>query len=164
MKCTGSAGRSGIDEARSANTGEGGGLSAVGPTCGAPCTLIARRVRAHGDALKFSAQIEKSEESLRELGFRELRVRHHGELARVEIVRGELQRALSTGYDGCNHFCAFFKRAGYKYVTLDCTGFRFRLNERHPHHLPKCSPDAGRDVSLPSISHLESQRDACCLP
>ncbi len=40
-------------------------------------------------------QVEKAEESMRALGFRELRVRHHGELARVEIARNELPRALS---------------------------------------------------------------------
>jgi uncharacterized protein len=67
-------------------------------------------------------QIEKSEESLRELGFRELRVRHHGELARVEIARGELQRALTV--EMLDAITAALKRAGYQYVTLDCTGFR----------------------------------------
>jgi len=67
-------------------------------------------------------QIEKSEESLRELGFSELRVRHHGELARVEIARGELQRALTL--EMMDAITAALKRVGYQYVTLDCTGFR----------------------------------------
>ncbi|MGP8253415.1 MAG: ATP-dependent sacrificial sulfur transferase LarE [Terracidiphilus sp.] len=67
-------------------------------------------------------QIEKSEESLRALGFRELRVRHHGELARVEIARSELQRALSL--EMMDAITAALKRAGYQFVTLDCTGFR----------------------------------------
>ena len=67
-------------------------------------------------------QIEKSEESLRELGFRELRVRHHGELARVEIARNELERALTL--EMLDAITAALKRAGYKYVTLDCAGFR----------------------------------------
>ena len=67
-------------------------------------------------------QIEKSEESLRELGFSELRVRHHGELARVEIARGELQHALSL--EMLDAITAALKKAGYQYVTLDCTGFR----------------------------------------
>ncbi len=40
-------------------------------------------------------QVERAEESLRQLGFRELRVRHHGELARVEIARAEMPRALT---------------------------------------------------------------------
>ncbi len=67
-------------------------------------------------------QVEKSEESLRELGFRELRVRHHGELARVEISRGELQRALTL--EMLDAITAALKKTGYQYVTLDCTGFR----------------------------------------
>jgi uncharacterized protein len=67
-------------------------------------------------------QVEKSEESLRQLGFRELRVRHHGELARVEIARAELPRALSIEiFDAIS---SALKQAGFKYVTLDCSGFR----------------------------------------
>ncbi|HUB50683.1 MAG TPA: ATP-dependent sacrificial sulfur transferase LarE [Terracidiphilus sp.] len=67
-------------------------------------------------------QIEKSEESLRQLGFNELRVRHHGDLARVEIARGELKRALTI--ETLDAITAALKLAGYKYVTLDCAGFR----------------------------------------
>lgn len=67
-------------------------------------------------------QVEKSEESLRALGFREFRVRHHGELARVEIARGELKSALSL--EMLDAITAALKLAGYQYVTLDCTGFR----------------------------------------
>jgi len=67
-------------------------------------------------------QVERGEESLRQLGFRELRVRHHGELARVEITRDELPRALTMEMiDAIN---AALKQAGFRYVTLDCTGFR----------------------------------------
>jgi uncharacterized protein len=67
-------------------------------------------------------QIEKSEDSLRELGFRELRVRHHGDLARVEIARSEFERALTV--EMLDAITAALKKAGYQYVTLDCTGFR----------------------------------------
>lgn len=67
-------------------------------------------------------QIEKGEDSLRQMGFREFRVRHHGELARVEIARNELPRALST--EMLDAMTAALKQAGFKYVTLDCTGFR----------------------------------------
>ena len=67
-------------------------------------------------------QVEKGEESLRGLGFRELRVRHHGELARVEIARNELPRALSM--EMLDAIAAALKQAGFQYVTLDCTGFR----------------------------------------
>jgi uncharacterized protein len=68
------------------------------------------------------SQVERAEESLRQLGFRELRVRHHGELARVEIARAELPRALAI--DMLDSISAALKKAGFKYVTLDCTGFR----------------------------------------
>lgn len=67
-------------------------------------------------------QVERGEESLRQLGFRELRVRHHGELARVEIARDELPRALTM--EMMDAITASLKQAGFKYVTLDCSGFR----------------------------------------
>jgi uncharacterized protein len=67
-------------------------------------------------------QVERGEESLRKLGFRELRVRHHGELARVEIARDELPRALTM--EMMDAITSALKQAGFKYVTLDCSGFR----------------------------------------
>lgn len=67
-------------------------------------------------------QVERSEESLRQLGFREFRVRHHGELARVEIARTELQRALTT--DMLDAITIELRKAGFQYVTLDTAGFR----------------------------------------
>jgi len=67
-------------------------------------------------------QVEHAEESMRQLGFREFRVRHHGELARVEISRAELPRALTM--EMCDAISAAVRKAGFQYVTLDCTGFR----------------------------------------
>ena len=67
-------------------------------------------------------QVEKAEESMRQLGFRELRVRHHGELARVEIARNELPRALTM--EMLDAITAALKQAGFQYVTLDMQGFR----------------------------------------
>jgi len=67
-------------------------------------------------------QVERSEECMRQLGFREFRVRHHGDLARVEVARLELPRALSM--EMLDAITAALKKAGYQYVTLDCTGFR----------------------------------------
>ena len=67
-------------------------------------------------------QVEKGEESLRQLGFNELRVRHHGEVARVEIARAEFPRALSM--EMLDAISAALKQAGFQYVTLDCSGFR----------------------------------------
>ena len=60
----------------------------------APC--LSSRVEYGRDGDPRSAeQVEQAEESMRQLGFREFRVRHHGELARVEIARAEMARALT---------------------------------------------------------------------
>lgn len=67
-------------------------------------------------------QVERAEECVRQLGFREFRVRHHGELARVEIARSEMPRALTMEiFDALS---AALRSVGYQYVTLDCGGFR----------------------------------------
>jgi uncharacterized protein len=67
-------------------------------------------------------QVERGEESLRQLGFREFRVRHHGALARVEIARTELPRALTM--EMLDAITAELRKAGFQYVTLDAAGFR----------------------------------------
>ena len=67
-------------------------------------------------------QVEDAEEALLTLGFRQLRVRHHGELARVEIERGELPKALSL--DMLARITHAVKSAGFTYVTLDTEGYR----------------------------------------
>jgi uncharacterized protein len=87
----------------------------------APC-LSSRVEYGRTVTREVLAQIEQGEESLRQLGFRELRVRHHGELARVEIARNELPRALTM--EMLDAITAALKQAGFQYVTLDCTGFR----------------------------------------
>jgi len=75
------------------------------------------------------AQVERGEESLRQLGFREFRVRHHGDLARVEIARDELTRALTM--EMLDAITEALKQAGFQYVTLDCAGFRSgSMNEK----------------------------------
>jgi len=66
--------------------------------------------------------VEKSEEALFAMGFRQFRVRHHGELARIEIAREELERMLSLSMFA--EASAALKRLGYKYVTLDLDGYR----------------------------------------
>lgn len=67
-------------------------------------------------------QVELGEESLRRLGFREFRVRHHGELARVELARAELPRSLTM--EMLDAITAGLRGAGFQYVTLDTAGFR----------------------------------------
>jgi uncharacterized protein len=66
--------------------------------------------------------IEKGEEVLFAMGFRQFRVRHHGELARIEIAHEELGRMLSLAM--LEEVSAAMKRIGYKFVTLDLEGYR----------------------------------------
>ena len=67
-------------------------------------------------------QVEEAEEALLALGFRQLRVRHHGELARVEIERSELASALTL--EMLERITQRVKAAGFTYVTLDTEGYR----------------------------------------
>jgi pyridinium-3,5-biscarboxylic acid mononucleotide sulfurtransferase len=66
--------------------------------------------------------IERGEDAIRALGFRQFRVRHHGEIVRIEIAREELERALHPAMAA--EFTAIFKALGFKFVTLDLEGFR----------------------------------------
>jgi pyridinium-3,5-biscarboxylic acid mononucleotide sulfurtransferase len=66
--------------------------------------------------------VEQGEDAIRALGFRQFRVRHHGEIVRIEIARDELARALSS--DMAAQFTRIFKGLGFKFVTLDLEGFR----------------------------------------
>lgn len=66
--------------------------------------------------------IERGEDALRALGFRQVRVRHHGEIVRIEIAREELPRALTS--EMAREFRSIFKQLGFKFVTLDLEGFR----------------------------------------
>ena len=68
------------------------------------------------------AKIETAEQSLRELGFRQFRVRAHGETARVEIAQEELPSALES--DMADRIDAGVKRAGFFYVAIDLEGYR----------------------------------------
>jgi uncharacterized protein len=66
--------------------------------------------------------IEEGEEAIRALGFRQFRVRFHGELARIEIAKEELPRALTP--ETAQAFSTIFKQLGFLYVTLDLEGYR----------------------------------------
>jgi len=67
-------------------------------------------------------QIGKGEEQLRSLGFRQLRVRYHGELARVEVEPQEIDRLLDKKLRA--EVVRFLKEVGFTYVTLDLQGYR----------------------------------------
>jgi pyridinium-3,5-biscarboxylic acid mononucleotide sulfurtransferase len=66
--------------------------------------------------------IDRGEEILRELGFREFRVRHHDSLVRLEIGAAEMERALRI--EVIEDLARRFRELGFKYVTLDLHGYR----------------------------------------
>jgi pyridinium-3,5-biscarboxylic acid mononucleotide sulfurtransferase len=68
------------------------------------------------------AQIERGERVLRELGFRQFRVRHHGELARIEVAPEEMPRALDAAV--AREMGQRLREIGFLYVTLDLEGYR----------------------------------------
>lgn len=76
----------------------------------------------HGTAItpELLRQIEAAEDVLVELGFRQFRVRHHNELARLELPVDEFAKALEQHMT----IVAGIKAAGYRFVTLDLAGFR----------------------------------------
>jgi uncharacterized protein len=65
-------------------------------------------------------QIENAESALLAMGFEQLRVRHHGDIARIELPPEDLARAIEQREE----ITAAVKRAGYKFVTLDLAGFK----------------------------------------
>lgn len=67
-------------------------------------------------------QVEAGEEELKALGFRQFRVRFHGEVARIEIARDEMANALTM--EMASEFARIFKGLGFQYVTLDLEGYR----------------------------------------
>jgi uncharacterized protein len=68
------------------------------------------------------AQVERAEEALHALGFMQVRVRHHGDLARIEIAREDLVRALTLNM--LDAMTDALRGAGFLYVTLDTQGYR----------------------------------------
>ena len=68
------------------------------------------------------SKVERGEEYLRAEGFREFRVRVHGDLVRIEIAMGEMEKALNP--NAAEKLSRKFKSLGFRYVTLDLSGFR----------------------------------------
>jgi len=66
--------------------------------------------------------VEQGEDALRNLGFKQFRVRHHGDIVRIEVAREELPQALNPEMAG--EFTRIFNALGFKFVTLDMEGFR----------------------------------------
>jgi uncharacterized protein len=72
--------------------------------------------------LEALSAVERGEEALHGLGFRQCRVRHHGEIARIEIAKDELARALTPHMFA--EFTRIFKSLGFAFVAVDTEGFR----------------------------------------
>jgi pyridinium-3,5-biscarboxylic acid mononucleotide sulfurtransferase len=66
--------------------------------------------------------IEHGEEAVKAMGFRQFRVRFHGDLVRLEIAREELARAMTP--EAFEQFARIFKQLGFHYVTVDVEGYR----------------------------------------
>jgi uncharacterized protein len=66
--------------------------------------------------------IDQAETALKEMGFRQVRVRHHGDVARIEIAADEMDRALNK--ETAALMAAKLKALGFNYVALDLEGYR----------------------------------------
>lgn len=78
--------------------------------------------------LEKLSMVDRAEMALKQMGFRQVRVRHHGDIARVEVADIEMARALDV--DMAGQMAATLKALGFKYVALDLEGYRTgSLNE-----------------------------------
>ena len=94
------------------------------PTWDKPASPCLSSRIAYGTTVTIErlSKVDRGEEILRELGFREVRVRHHDQLARIEIATAEMDRVLRK--DLIDELARRFRELGFKYVTLDLEGFR----------------------------------------
>ena len=100
------------------------------PTWNEPASAcLSSRIPYHTEVTDEKLRtIERAEQALRALGFRVFRVRHHDDLARIEIARDEMPRALDPDMSAA--IVRALKEAGYRYVSLDLQGYRTgSLNE-----------------------------------
>jgi uncharacterized protein len=101
-------------------------LSRLGdlPTWDRPASACLSSRIPYGTAVTIEnvKTVETGEEELKALGFRQFRVRFHGEVVRIEIAREELERALTLAM--ARRFTEIFKGLGFQYVTLDMEGYR----------------------------------------
>ncbi|HXV61603.1 MAG TPA: ATP-dependent sacrificial sulfur transferase LarE [Vicinamibacteria bacterium] len=100
------------------------------PTANEPASAcLSSRIPYHTPiTIEKLSTVERGEEILRSLGFRHMRVRHHGPLARLEFAQQELDRALAP--EMRERIIAELKRLGFRFVTVDLEGYRTgSLNE-----------------------------------
>jgi len=92
------------------------------------------------------ARIEAAEDRVRALGFRQFRVRHHGDVARLEVDPAELDRALDPELRG--RLVRALKEAGYRFAALDLEGYRTgSLNEVLPASIARPAERGGDEAA-----------------
>jgi len=94
------------------------------PTWNKPASPCLSSRIAYGTTVTIErlASVDRGEEIMRSLGFREFRVRHHDNLVRLEVAPAELDRALQR--EVVEDLAQRFRKLGFKYVTLDLQGYR----------------------------------------
>lgn len=100
------------------------------PTWDQPASACLSSRIPYGSAITTEklTSIDRGEQSMRRLGFRVFRVRHHGDIVRLEVAPDELDRAFDP--EVYQELVRCFKALGFKYVTLDLEGYRSgSLNE-----------------------------------
>jgi pyridinium-3,5-biscarboxylic acid mononucleotide sulfurtransferase len=100
------------------------------PTWDQPASACLSSRIPYGSAVTVEKlrMIDEGEEIMRSLGFRQTRVRHHGEVARIEIAREELHGVF--GLEMFDRISREFKRIGFRFVAIDVDGYRTgALNE-----------------------------------
>jgi uncharacterized protein len=101
------------------------------------------------------ARIEQAEELLRQMGFGQLRVRHHGPIARIEVEPSKMNRVL----DDRTAITAALRELGYTYITLDLAGFRSgSMNPTRGTH-SGVGRSSAVDAVGPAPPTLETQRE-----
>lgn len=100
------------------------------PTWDDPASACLSSRIPYGTAVTPEAlsMIDRAEQTLKAAGFRQVRVRHHGDIARIELPPEDLVRVIAEGMN--RSISESLKEVGYKYVTLDLEGYRTgSLNE-----------------------------------
>jgi uncharacterized protein len=94
------------------------------PTAELPASACLSSRLPHGTPVTSERlrQVEEGEERLRGLGFRQVRLRHHGDLARIEIAPDEIDRAFEPGMAA--RMARAIKPLGFRWVSLDLEGYR----------------------------------------
>lgn len=98
------------------------------PTWNKPAAACLSSRFAYGDPITVEklSQVAKAESHLRRMGYRGFRVRHHDEIARLELPADQLANAVADREE----IVAGVKAAGYRYVTIDLEGYQSgRMNE-----------------------------------